>query len=226
MQNGWEVIKKHPIHAVDAYNYAILVSEAFNGDFNAGSAPGGQTKGVPTNMQAGYRRLCNANPKARISVGNFLEQGVRHNSFFDSPLIKLTEGIDSLGVKTPEEREQFLGEFTKIASEFPDEFLTMKVLPELMKSVEFGGGGPTALKAVLRISSKLPSDDYDTRMIPFIVRLFANPDRAIRACLLDDLSLMIDRLPQKIVNDKIFPQMVSTLTTTPCTSPGSFTECV
>lgn len=85
----------------------------------------------------------------------------------------------------------------------------MKVLPELLKSVEFGGGGPKALGVVMKISAKLSNDDFESKMIPVIVRLFANPDRAIRVCLLDNLPLMIDRLPQKIVNDKIFPQMVS-----------------
>lgn len=59
-------------------------------------------------MHSSYKWLCNANPKARISVANFLDKGNRKGSFFDSPLIKLTEGIDNLGVKTPEEREAFL----------------------------------------------------------------------------------------------------------------------
>lgn len=85
----------------------------------------------------------------------------------------------------------------------------MKVLPELIKSVEFGGGGPKALNVVFKIASKLPSDDFDTKITPFIVRAFANPDRAIRVSLLDSLPMMIDRLPQKIVNDKIFPHLVS-----------------
>lgn len=89
----------------------------------------------------------------------------------------------------------------------------MKVLPELMKSVEFGGGGPKALGAVLKISGQLTNEDFEARMVPFVVRLFANPDRAIRVCLLDNLPLMIDRLPQKVVNDKIFPHMVSLI---PC----------
>ena len=84
----------------------------------------------------------------------------------------------------------------------------MKILPELQKSVEFGGGGPNALNMVLKIASKLSSDDFESKAQPFIVRLFGNPDRALRVCLLDGLPLMIDRLPQKIVNDKIFPQAV------------------
>lgn len=59
-------------------------------------------------MQASYKRLVNANPKARISVASFLEQGRRSGSFFDTPLIKLTDDIDNLGIKTPEEKDRFL----------------------------------------------------------------------------------------------------------------------
>lgn len=87
----------------------------------------------------------------------------------------------------------------------------MKVLPELLKSVEFGGGGPKVLAAILKIGNKLPEDEYAGRLIPVIVRLFANPDRAMRVCLLDNLPSMIDHLPQKTVNDKIFPHMVREL---------------
>ena len=84
----------------------------------------------------------------------------------------------------------------------------MKVLPELLKSVEFGGGGPKVLGVILKIGSKLSDDEFESRLTPVIVRLFASPDRAMRACLLDKLPLMIDRLPQKVVNDRIFPPMV------------------
>jgi hypothetical protein len=85
----------------------------------------------------------------------------------------------------------------------------MKVLPELLKSVEFGGGGAKVFSTVMQIGQKLSDDEYETQIIPVVVRLFANPDRGIRVCLLDNLPLMIEHLPQKIVNDKIFPQMVS-----------------
>lgn len=88
----------------------------------------------------------------------------------------------------------------------------MKVLPELVKSVEFGGGGPKALGVILKIASKLPNDDFESRIIPFIVKMFGIPDRAVRVYLLDSLPIMIDRLPQKIVNDKIFPQIVTGFT--------------
>lgn len=100
----------------------------------------------------------------------------------------------------------------QLTDDFPEDFFKMKVLPELLKSVEFGGGGAKAFSVVMKISTKLSSDDFDSKITPVVIRLFQNPDRAIRVCLLDNLPLMIDRLSQKIVNDKIFPNLVSGFT--------------
>lgn len=99
-------------------------------------------------------------------------------------------------------------ELDELSGDFPEEFFKMKVLPELLKSVEYGGGGPKVLGAILKIGTKLSQEEYNARLTPVIVRLFGNPDRALRVCLLDNLPLMIENLPQKIVNDKIFPPMV------------------
>ncbi|KAI1205178.1 ARM repeat-containing protein [Annulohypoxylon truncatum] len=210
-RSGWDAIKKSPHSAVDAYNFGTTIFEVFNGDFLGGDQVG-QTKGIPPSMHAGYKRLVNANPKARITVGAFLEQGRRSGGFFDSSLIKLTEGIDNLGVKSETEKEAFLDDLDQLTDDFPEDFFKMKVLPELLKSVEFGGGGPKAFGVVMKISTKLSNEDFEARVQPVVIRLFGNPDRAIRVCLLDNLPLMIDRLSQKVVNDKIFPNMVSGFT--------------
>jgi SCY1-like protein 1 len=106
-RGGWDAIKKSPHSAVDSYNFGTLIFEVFNGDFT-GPDQTGQTKNIPPTMHSSYKRLVNATPKARLSVGHFLEQGRRHGSFFDSPLIKLTEGVENLGVKSEPEREEFL----------------------------------------------------------------------------------------------------------------------
>ncbi len=106
LARGWDAIKRSNHWVVDSFNFGVLIFEAFNGDFMPDQA--GQTKNVPPTMQTGYKRLVNANPKSRISVSNFLDMGQRHGAFFDSPLIKLTSGIENLGVKTEDERDQFL----------------------------------------------------------------------------------------------------------------------
>ncbi|KUJ12147.1 kinase family protein-like protein [Mollisia scopiformis] len=210
-KSGWDAIKRNPLTAVDAYNFGTLIFEVFNGDFMGGDQVG-QTKNIPVKMQPPYRSLVNANPKPRISVGGFLAQGQRNGGFFNTPLIKLTESVDNLGMKTEQEREEFLNDLDGLSDDFPEDYFKVKILPELLKSVEFGGGGPKVFSVVMKISTKLTDDEFDARVTPAVVRLFSSPDRAIRVSLLDNLPVMIDRLSQKIVNDKIFPQMLSGFT--------------
>ena len=95
------------------------------------------------------------------------------------------------------------------SDDFPEDFFKIKILPELLKSAEFGGGGSRVFALIMRIGSKLTTDEYNAQVTPVVVRLFSSPDRALRVCLLDNLNLMIDHLPGKVANDKIFPQMVS-----------------
>ncbi|EAT87684.2 hypothetical protein SNOG_05293 [Parastagonospora nodorum SN15] len=206
-KGGWEVIKQNPTHAVDAYNFGVLIFEVFNGSYNS-SDQLGQMKSIPPTMHQAYKRLLNPSPKARMSVGQFLDQGKRIGGFFQTPLIQVTEDIDNLGLKAEEERNELLGKLDEVADDFPADFFKMKVLPELLKSVEFGGGGAKVFSTVMQIGQKLSDDEYETQITPVVVRLFANPDRGIRVCLLDNLPMMIDHLPQKIVNDKIFPQLL------------------
>jgi SCY1-like protein 1 len=60
-------------------------------------------------MHQSYKRLLNPNPKSRMSVGQFLDQGRRIGGFFQTPLIQVTEDIDNLGLKGEEERNELLG---------------------------------------------------------------------------------------------------------------------
>ena len=75
--------------------------------------------------------------------------------------------------------------------------------------MEFGGGGPRTLAIAVTIALKLPPDDWDARVTPVIVRLFNNPDRALRVSLLEQLPRLTDRLSAKITADKIFPPLTT-----------------
>lgn len=106
-KSGWDTIKRHPVSAVDSYGFGILIFEVFNG-CTITSDQIGQTKNVPPSMHQSYKRLLNANPKARLSVAHFRDQGRRSGGFFETPLIKLSEGLEHLGLKSDGEREEFL----------------------------------------------------------------------------------------------------------------------
>lgn len=107
VKGGWDAIKRHPLTAVDAYGLGILIFEVFNGQFSGGDQIG-KTTNIPPSMQQSYKRLCTANPKLRLSAAHFVEQGKKHGGFFQTPLIRLTEDMESLGLKSEAEREEFI----------------------------------------------------------------------------------------------------------------------
>ncbi|KAL9476574.1 hypothetical protein ACSS6W_006415 [Trichoderma asperelloides] len=193
-QGGWGATKSHPLYALDSFNFGTLIFEVFNSDF-LGPDQAGQTKNIPPTMHTAYRRLCNANPKARIN---------------------------NLGMKNPDERDEFLDTLDQVTDDFPEEFFKSKVLPELVKSVEFGGGGSKALTVVLKIAAKLPSDDFESKITPFIVRAFTNPDRGIRATGFTDAApvvreqtlksvlVVIGKLSDRTINGDLLKQLAKT----------------
>jgi len=106
-KSGWDTIKRNPLPAVDAYGYGTLICELFNDSFTS-QEQALQIKTVPGGMSIHYKRLLNANPKLRLTVGGFIDQGRRQGGFFKTQLITFTEGIDSLGLKSEGERDEFL----------------------------------------------------------------------------------------------------------------------
>lgn len=107
VKGGWDIIKSHPLAAVDAYGLGILVFEVFNGNF-MGADQAGKTTNIPPTMQQSYKRLCTANPKLRLSPAHFVDQGKKNGGFFQTPLIRMADDIESLGLKSDAEREEFI----------------------------------------------------------------------------------------------------------------------
>jgi len=208
VKGGWEVLRNQSIYVTDSWNFGTLIYEIFNGSFTNGEQLS-QPKAIPPNMVHLYKRLVNPNPKMRVSIAHFLEQARRSKGVLDTPLIRCSEFVENMGVKNDREREEFLKNLEDTKDEFPEEFFKMKILPELIKSVEFGGGGPKVFAVVLMIAEKLTDEEWENNITPWIVRLFNSPDRAIRIFLLENLPKMVDHLPQNIVSNSIFPQLVS-----------------
>ena len=84
-----------------------MIYEAYNGSV-VDSGLLSRAQNVPPSMAQAFKRLVILNPKSRLSVAHFLEQGKKHGGYFDTPLIRLTENIESLGLKNEFERDQFL----------------------------------------------------------------------------------------------------------------------
>jgi len=78
----------------------------------------------------------------------------------------------------------------------------------MLKAFEFGGGGQKVFSIILSIVEKLSDDEFERDVQPVIIRMFGSQERGVRMCLLENLGKLIEKIPPKLVNDKIFPNMV------------------
>ena len=78
----------------------------------------------------------------------------------------------------------------------------------MLKAFEFGGGANKVFTIILSIAEKLSDEDFEKEIQPVIVRMFGSQERGVRMSLLENLTKIIERLNPKIVNDKVFPNLV------------------
>lgn len=72
-------------------------------------------------------------------------------------------------------------------------------------------GGAKVLGPIIKIGSHLTDEEYDRLITPSLVKMFSSSDRTIRVTLLENLPNFVDHLTNKVVNDKIFPNVVGIL---------------
>ena len=73
-------------------------------------------------------------------------------------------------------------------------------------------GGSRVLLPILKLGASLSKEEYDKVILGSIVKMYGSPDRQMRLMLLENMDKYIDKIGEhtKIINDKIFPQIVRT----------------
>lgn len=210
----WDL--RQPHHLVDSYLFGVLIFEIFNGRFStADQIQSSARKNIPAELFGPFKKLVQALPRQRASVKQFIDVGKEDSKvtpgggFFKTDLIQLSESVDSLNVQSEHERESFIRDFQRARSKFPPNYLRLKILPQLVSCIEFGGGGPKLFALLLDIAQNVEQDEFQAAVMPTIVKLYSSPDRTVRIALLENLNKYIDKLPNKVINDKIFPELLN-----------------
>ncbi|KAK9246123.1 armadillo-type protein [Lipomyces tetrasporus] len=218
-KSGWDILKKQPHHLLDSWLFGVLIYECFNGKVTTSDQlQSSMRKQIPPELFGPFKKLVQQVPRQRASVKQFIDVG-RDDSkatpgggFFRTDMIALSESIDNLSVQSDYEREVSLKELQRVRDKFPPSYLRLKVLPELVKCFEFGGGGPKILAVMLDISQHMSPDECQIAVVPTIIKMFSSTDRAIRIALLESLPKFIESLSSKVVNEKVFPDMLTGFT--------------
>ncbi|KAJ3100970.1 hypothetical protein HDU97_001726 [Phlyctochytrium planicorne] len=212
---------RNPVSAIDAWGYCCLIYEIFNGPFSRKEELS-RVGSIPKQLSSIYRSLSNPNPKSRLNFADLLEQGLQHNGYFSNDFIKASIFLEQIAMKDSHEKEQFLKTLGNSLDSFPADFCKYKILVfpitaillitlqnELINAIEFGGASAKTLTLVMKIGDRLSPEEYETMIIPCVIRLFSSPDRAMRVTLCESLGSFIQYVSNKLATEKIFPNLAT-----------------
>ncbi|KAJ3056872.1 hypothetical protein HK097_003408 [Rhizophlyctis rosea] len=191
----------------DSWAFGCLIHEIFNGAFSRPEDLGARGN-IPQELKI-YKPLMNPNPKGRMDLNTFLQQNFGPGGYFENDFVSVNLFLEQIAIKDSHEKDQFLRKIDTALDTFPIEFSKYKILPELIKALEFGGAGAKALNPILKLGSKLTQEEFDLLIVPIIVKLFASPDRSIRISLCENMGHFITHLSNKTVTEKIFPNLAT-----------------
>ncbi|KAF8995451.1 hypothetical protein BDQ17DRAFT_1365619 [Cyathus striatus] len=216
-KSGWHTLKDYDPSVADAYALGLLLHVIFNPSHPPlptaeppHPPPQPSARGaIPTTIFPAFKKLLNPNPKGRLVVKGFLDLGMAENGFFSSNrLIRICIGLDDFTLAGEAEKTSFLRMLKETASTFPPEFASYRVLPSLLAALEFGGASAASiLPLVFQLGKNVSPEEYSSRILAPLIKLYANPDRGTRMALLDHLPEYAEKLDKKTVSDKIFPHL-------------------
>ena len=71
-----------------------------------------------------------------------------------------------------QEKTRFFTGLTEKLDEIPPDICKNKILPELIRAFDYASAGSLILAPVLKIGKHLSGDEYQTRIVPSVVKLF------------------------------------------------------
>ncbi|KAJ2076554.1 Nuclear aminoacylation-dependent tRNA export pathway component [Coemansia sp. RSA 988] len=211
----WQRLESAKPGALDGWGLACLIYEAYNSNIQSQTQM--QTQGrIPQPLWTLYQRLRTQDMRRRMTPAEFLQTGQRPGAFLDSDFVKACQFIENVAVKEDTERAEFFASLDTTIASFPSTFTKYKILPELLKLIEFGGIGGGAsghdakvLACVIQIGKDMDEEEYNELIAPAIVQLFGSNDRALRFSLLEHMSNFISAIPSALVVKKVFPNFIS-----------------
>lgn len=221
-QQGWGTLRDLEPFTLDSYMFALFIIEAYNGSLppSISSIP---TQGrVPHAIYQLIRRMMVPNAKNRLPTAALLQAGQAQGGFFaDNRLVKVASGLDGFVLAREDDRMEIMRQLKTSSDSFPPDFLQYKVLPALVNALAMASSSQHAntlsnalqanriLPLVLQLGATLPQPEWIQSVAPPILKAYTSPDRGVRITLLENLHLYSERLENKMVSDKIWPNLLT-----------------
>lgn len=165
---------------------------------------------IPKQLQVVFRELTSGNAEGRPNPADVIARCRSNGGFFKNELVDALLFLEEIQMKERGEKGRFFSQLAGQLESFPEGVGRYKILPQLLAAFEFGDAGSAVLPPLLQLGCLLPDSEYQRRVVPCVVKLFASSDRATRLRLLQQLDRFVDHLQSATVNEAIFPQVIAT----------------
>uniref|UniRef100_A0A1A9W6J8 N-terminal kinase-like protein n=1 Tax=Glossina brevipalpis TaxID=37001 RepID=A0A1A9W6J8_9MUSC len=192
--------------SADMWGLGCLVWESFNGPLRARSNLK-DINSIPKSIQSLYCELVGATPSNRPNPADVITRCRKPGGFFKNDLVDSLLFLEEIQIKDKAEKNRFFSGLTLHLDNFPDNVCKHKILPQLITAYEYGDAGSAVLAPMFKLGKLLDEAEYQKRIVPCVVKLFASTDRVTRSRLLQQLELFIAHLQPQVVNEQIFPQV-------------------
>ncbi|XP_055629063.1 N-terminal kinase-like protein isoform X2 [Toxorhynchites rutilus septentrionalis] len=192
--------------STDMWGLGCLVWESFNGPLRS-RANLKDLSSIPKPLVPLYCELVGASPASRPNPADVITKCRKPGGFFKNDLVDTLLFLEEIQIKEKTEKNRFFSALTPQLDNFPDSVCKNKILPQLITAYEYGDAGSAVLAPMFKLGQLLDEVDYQKRIVPCVVKLFASTDRVTRSRLLQQLELFINHLQTGVVNDQIFPQI-------------------
>ncbi|KAK4689876.1 SCY1-like protein 1, partial [Tremellales sp. Uapishka_1] len=215
-KGGWGVLRDTDPSLSDTYLLALLLFTLYNP-----LSPLPSLTSAPTPSSAGslpkalfplYKRMLNPNARTRLSTTSFVSEVAATGFWSSNPLASLVEGLDSFELKSEADKIALLKLVKESAASgsLPPPFLAHRVLPSLLHSLSLPTApAGTMLPLVLSLGKLVALSEYSKLVLEPVVKLYTSPDRGTRMALLDGLGEYADKLEPRMVQEKVWPHLIT-----------------
>eukprot|EP00249_Psilotum_nudum_P023155 c28764_g1_i1 orf=1228-3660(-) len=204
-KNDWTAIRKSPPWAIDSWGLGCLMYELFSGVKLLRTEELRNTACIPKSLLPDYQRLLGSAPSRRLNSSKL----IGNSDFFQNKLVETIQFMEVLNLKDSVEKDSFFRKLPSLAEQLPRQMVFKKLIPELASALEFGSAPASALNPFLKLGSWLPSEEFDTKVLPTVIKLFVSNDRGIRVGLLQHIDQFGAALSTQVVDEQVFPHVAN-----------------